>query len=136
MSRWRGAAIERLPEFRDLIARADNVMALWIALHVKFEDAYRDPRDDELIRRVYAYADWCLNARRSDDAGRDPATAVVTAFYEHIPTSPAARDDMPRWFRYEDVLRGKGVFAYLIGDEAYDHLVEFMKKNRHRYVER
>jgi hypothetical protein len=109
-------------------------MALWIELHMKFEDAYREPRNDDLIRRIYSYAHWCLAAPRNKDAGHDPATAVMAAFYEHIPTSPAAREDMPRWFQYEEVAGCRDVFSYLIGDAAFDELLAFMKRNRHRYT--
>src|SRR5690242_6827264 len=107
MARWRAAAIQRLPEFREIVASAEHVMALWIELRWKFKEAYRDPRNDDLIRRIYSYADWCLDAPRNDDAGQDPLTAVTVAFYEHIPTWPAAREDMPRWFSVEVVAGGK-----------------------------
>ena len=133
MARWRAAAIERLPEFRDIIASAERVMALWLELHQEFEDAYREPRNDDLIRRIYSYADWCLNAPRIDDAGHDPFTAVMVAFFEHIPTWPAPRDDMPRWFSVDEVAGSKGVFSYLIGEAAFGELVAFMRMNRHRY---
>lgn len=136
MSRWRAAAIERLPELRRTIASADSVMALWIELGNEFQKAYRDPRNDDLIRRIYAYADWCLAAPRNDDAGRDPVTAVAVAFYEHIPDWPAAREDMPRWFHHEEVASSKAVFSYLIGEQAFNELVAFIKSNRHRYVRR
>ena len=129
MPRWRAAAIQRLPELRDSIVSAESVLALWIELHMQFKDAYREPRNDDLIRRIYSYADWCLAAPRNDDAGRDPATAVMVAFYEHIPTSPAARDDMPRWFHHDEIARSKDVFSYLIGEAAFNELVAFMKRN-------
>jgi hypothetical protein len=80
MPRWRAAAIERLPELRDTIASADSIMLLWIELRMKFEDAYREPRNDDLIRRIYSYADWCLAAPRNEDAGHDPPTAARTCF--------------------------------------------------------
>jgi hypothetical protein len=70
MAKWRSAAIERLPELRDMISLADSVMALWIDLRLKFEDAYRDPRNDDLIGRIYSYADWCWSAPRQEEAGR------------------------------------------------------------------
>ena len=135
MPRWRAAAIERLPELRGLVASADTVMALWIELHIKFEEAYRrEPWNDDLIRRIYAYADWCIDAPRVDDAGRDPFTAVIVAFYEDIPAFVPARDDMPRWFTPQEVAQNKAVFSYHIGDAAFADLIAFMHKNRHRYT--
>ncbi len=58
-------------------------MSLWIELHFAFEDAYRDPRNDDLIARIYSYADWCLSAPRREDVSHDPSTAVAVAFFEH-----------------------------------------------------
>jgi hypothetical protein len=135
MARWRAAAIERLPEFQHVVAAADTVMALWIELGLEFEKAYRE-RNESLIGRIYAFADWCLKAPQGPDAGLDPFTAAVVGFYEHIPTIPAARDDMPRWFRSSEVSENKQVFAYLIGEQAYQDLVSYLVKNRHRYVPR
>ena len=136
MSRWRSAAIERLPEFRQVIAEADNVMSLWLELRLAFEEAYRDPRNDDLIARIYSYADWCRSAPRNSDASRDPLTAVAVAFYEHIPETKAAREDMPRWFEYDEIANCRTVFAYQIGDEAFEELLTCMKKHEERFSTR
>jgi hypothetical protein len=135
MALWRAEALKRLPEFRDKIESADSVMALWIDLSLGFARAYDErPPDESLIGRIYSFADWCeRRAPRGPDAGRDPMTAVTVAFYEHIPACEAAREDMPRWFRFSEVADNREVFSYLIGDEAYGALVEHMSKNRKRY---
>jgi hypothetical protein len=135
MARWRAAAIERLPELRHVIATADSVMALWIELRLSFEQAYRE-NNESLIARIYSFADWCVEAPRAFDAGRDPFTAALVGFYEHIPGIPEARKDMPRWFRSSEVSENKQVFAYLIGEQAYQDLVSYLEKNQHRYVPR
>jgi hypothetical protein len=136
MPRWRFEAIERLPELRETIAKAESVMSLWIELYIAFEDAYRDPKNEDLIARLYAYADWCLAAPRNADASRDPLTAVVVAFYEHIPQSKAAREDMPRWFRYDEVARSRPVFASHIGEETFEELLAYIKRQSPRFVPR
>ena len=137
MARWRSAAIERLPELREIIASAENVMALWSELTAKFAAAYEaEPRDEDLIARIYAYADWCATAPRCNDAANDPSTAVVIAFYEHIATIPAAREDMPRWFRFEEVADNRKIFCYLIGERECENLLAHMQRNRNRYVKR
>lgn len=136
MARWRSAAIERLPALRETIAAAETIMSLWIELLLKFEDAYRDPKNDDLIARIYSFADWCFAAPRNDDAGHDPATVVLVNFYEHIPQSKAAREDMPRWFSYDQVAGSRSVFAYLIDDKEFEDLLAYMKQNRKRYVQR
>jgi hypothetical protein len=136
MARWRSAAVERFPELRGTIASAESVMSLWIELHLMFDDAYREPRNDDPIARIYSYADWCLSAPRREDAGHDPLTAVAVAFYEHIPQSKAAREDMPRWFSYDDVAKSRSIFAYHIGDESFEELLDYMKRNQNRLVRR
>jgi hypothetical protein len=112
-------------------------MAAWIGLHEAFRNAYRkDPPDESLIARIYSLADWCVEAPRSPHAEHDPLTAVTVAFYEEIPKYKPARDDMPRWFRYEDVVNNRKVFSYHIGDREYDALVKYMDKNGYRYQPR
>jgi hypothetical protein len=137
MARWRAEAFERLPELRGVITSADNVMALWIELQYAFEKAYQaEAPDDSLIARIYSFADWCEQAPRGPDASHDAPTAVTVAFYEHIPTSARAREDMPRWFRYADVANHPKVFGYLIGDEDYRALLKHMAQNQNRYQAR
>jgi hypothetical protein len=127
MSRWRAEAISRLPEHRKLIENAEGMMALWIELCLLFERAYASPADSDLIRKIYEYARWCCNRPRVDDPGDDPLTCVCCAFFEHIPTIPAAHRDMHHWFTVSDVLESKGVFSYLIGDDDFENLVSEMR---------
>lgn len=103
MAKWRAKAIELFPELRRQIAESPEIMYFWCnELRIPFEAAYDAvPRDESLIARVYAFADWCRRAPRDRDVGRDPFTAVMVAFVEHIPQHPAAREDMPRWFTPE-----------------------------------
>lgn len=134
MARWRAEALRRLPELRKTIAAANNVMALWIELTCAFEMAYKaDPVDESLISRIYAYADWCIQAPHASDAGRDPTSAVTVAFYEHIPTFPPARDDMPRWFHASEIAQNRQVFSYLISDTEYADLLQYVRKNQRLY---
>ncbi|MDB5297956.1 MAG: hypothetical protein JWO31_3939 [Phycisphaerales bacterium] len=124
MARWRAEALAGLPGLRKAIESADSVMALWIDLWLAFEDAYRcDPPDEPVIAGIYAFADWCAGAPRNPDAGHDPLTAVVVAFYEHVPTCEPARADMPRWFRYADLASNPHVFGRLIDSRTYAALL-------------
>ena len=109
-------------------------MSLWIELETEFVFAYREPRNEDLIGRIYAYAQWCCHAPRQKDAGHDPLTAVAVAFFEDIPEIPAAREDMPRWFTVEDVAGSKEMFSYHIGEEAFKSLLANMRNNAHRYA--
>jgi hypothetical protein len=134
MARWRAEALQRLPELRTQIDSAPGIMAFWGEAWFAFRRAYeQNPRNESLIERTYAFADWCANARRGPDAGKDPSTAIVVSFYEDIPTVPAARDDMPRWFTYAEVADSKAVFSYHLNDEEFGHLLRHMHRNRHLY---
>ena len=134
MAKWRAQALSRLPELHRDIAESDSIMALWIELTYAFERAYKsDLPDESLIARIYSFADWCTQAPRNSDAGRDPSTAAVVAFYEHIPTIPEARQDMPRWFRYTEVAQSRDVFSYLIGEQSYQELLAHIQRHQHLY---
>jgi hypothetical protein len=136
MPRWRATAIEHLPDLRKTIAAADSIMALWIEITGAFEKAYREPRNEDLIARIYAYATWCWHAPRHGDAGRDPSTAATVAFLEHIPAIPAAREDMPRWFTFDEITASKSIFVYSIGEIAFKDLLAHMQRNQHRHSKR
>jgi hypothetical protein len=138
MAKWRAEAISRLPELRKKIDAAENVMALWDDFfRCAFVPAYKaEPPDDSLIARIYAYADWCVQAPRNPDASHDPLTAVLVCFYEDIPAFRPARNDMPRWFTYDEVADSEQVFKYMIGDEQYRELLRYMDKHRNRYMPR
>lgn len=134
MARWRAEALSRLPELRRDITSSDNVMALWIELQLAFEKAYKaDPSDESLIARIYSFADWCIQAPRNPDTEHDPSTAATVAFYEHIPTIPQAREDMPRWFRYSEVAQSRDIFSYLIGEQSYQELLAHVQRHQHLY---
>ena len=98
MSAWRKQALEKLPECRRLIEAADSPMALWIELLGECQDASRNQAED-LICRFYEFARCCWQSPSAD-----VRTAVACAFYEHLPTTPELRRDMPRRFA-EDASR-------------------------------
>ncbi len=56
------------------------------------------------------YARWCWTAD-SDDT----VSAVLCAFFEHLPEDEAIRKDIPRWFSRSEFERLREVFAYHAG---------------------
>ena len=137
MARWRAEALKRLPELRKSIDSANEIMVFWIEARIAFQRAYeQSPQDESLIARIYSFADWCANARRGPDAGHDPSTAIVVAFYEDIPTIPAARDDMPRWFTFAEIAESKAIFSYHLSEIDFQGLLAHMQRNRHLYKPR
>jgi len=121
MSAWRREALQRLPECRRVIEAADNPMALWIDLLGECQDAYKK-QDEDLIPRFYDYARWCWQSRIDD-----VVSAVACAFYEHLPTTPVLRRDMPRRFGRAAFKELRDVFCYhLSPDEAAAFEQEFL----------
>jgi hypothetical protein len=48
---------------------------------------------------------------------------VCVCFYEHIPQSPEALEDMPRWFSRDDVILMKETFSYMVGEESFQRIL-------------
>ena len=130
---WRSQAQAVLPELAEEIAASDNSMALWIEIGLTFNDAYDEPRNEDLIRRVYSFATWCIEQpaweHAPDDLFQDDLfTSVIVCFYEHIPANKIARADMSRWFTEEDVRQNKKIFGYLISSEEYESILAMYKQ--------
>jgi hypothetical protein len=122
MSAWRQEALEALPECRRVIDSAWNPMSLWIELLGMCEEAYKKQNED-LIGRIYKFANSCWHSPNDDFVN-----AVACAFYEHLPTSPALRRDMPRRFGRADFRELRDVFCYhLTAEEAAIFEREFIE---------
>lgn len=122
MKQWQAVAEKMLPELRAEIKEAETPMALWVEIIFYFDEAYRTPQNDDFIRRVYAYADWCLGQNTGETAAEHLQTCVAVCFWEHIPNNKAARSDMPRWLSFEDLMANQHFFRYSLSDEAFDEL--------------
>ncbi len=121
---WREKASEMLPELGEYLGDADGPMAFWIEVGMAFEHAYEEPRNNELIARIYAYAFWCMeHGERHNSPGRDLPTCVAVCFLEHIPTISAARAEMPRWFSREEVVASREVFSYLLDKGEFEQVL-------------
>lgn len=130
---WRRQAQEMLPELIGEISVAATPMQLWIEIGFAFDNAYNEPRNEDLIRRIYSFASWCVEQPQTVDAQAqdDLFTCVVVCFYEDIPANEAARADMPRWFTEEEVRQNKKVFSYLISSEEYEGILAMYKQGKH-----
>ena len=133
MPPWREKAEEMFPELVARFEEADTPYLLWFELREAFERAYeQSPRDGSLIHRIYQYSDWCADQPRGETAQDDLLTCVAVCFYEHIPAHPTAREDMPRWWRAED-LREPSIFQHHLSDEQFRELRSFLARESHRY---
>src|SRR2546421_11738239 len=81
-------------------------MALWIELLGECANAYKK-QDENLIRRFYEFARWCWKSPSGD-----VRTAVACVFYEHLPTTPVLKRDMPRRFGRQAFMELREVFCY------------------------
>lgn len=120
---WGREAFNRFPELIDRFDNVESPYSLWIELRFAFEDAYKEPLNEDLISRIYAYADWCCLQPEGITAENDLWTAVAVCFYEHIPESPEALADMPLWFTLADVQLMKETFSYMVGEEGFQRIL-------------
>lgn len=84
MEAWRRRALDAFPELRQRLTDPDDddmdvIRGLTRELGVMLEGAHRDGNED-LLRRIYSYAEWCWNGGDGYDVG----VAVTYGFYEHL----------------------------------------------------
>ena len=120
---WGKEAFKRFPELIDRFDFVDSPYELWFELRDAFEEAYRDPRNEDLIARIYDYANWCGSQPEGKTAKDDLGTCVCVCICEKIPELPTAVEDMPRWFSRSDVLLMKQTFSYRVGDEGFQRIL-------------
>jgi hypothetical protein len=123
--------------FPELVLRfegADTPYLLWFELRDAFEQAYEQkPRNESLIKRIYQFSDWCCDQLRKETAKDDLLTCVAVCFYEHIPQHSLAREDMPRWWKAEDLAGELSIFQYHLSSEEFAELKKFLAHESHRY---
>ena len=111
MSRWRKEAFDRLPEFRGFLQEEKSASLFLGEMADQLHKAYLQKNED-LIRRIYDYAKWCLAAPQGMDASNDLPTIVTVAFFEHLPRHEEIRRDIGRWFPKKEIEGMKQIFLY------------------------
>lgn len=125
MDYWLTKAIECLPELEDIATepqpqRITGPMSLWIEIYLKLIDAYDVvPINEDLIRRIYDFADWSLKQPGTSDVETDVLTAVAVAFIEDLPLDKRITDDLHRWMSIESFKGFENLFRYHLSDEEY-----------------
>jgi hypothetical protein len=128
MSAWKRVALEKLPEYRQVIDASESPMALWVELHCRFQEAYQSAAPDDLIRRFYEYARWCRQSSGTGSELSDAGTAAVCAFYEHLPRDAAARRDLRRWVTRAEFSDLREVFRYHLSEHEFTEFeAEFLR---------
>ncbi len=103
-------------------------MELWIELVGICGEACNE-LDEALVASIYSYAQWCWKSPNSETR-----TAVVCAFFEHLPTTPSLRRDMIHRLDQKTFIELKGAFQYHLSSTEFQHLEhEFLEaKRQHR----
>jgi hypothetical protein len=122
MSRWRNEAFDRLPELRKLLQTEKSAYSFLSELVDRLHKAYAQ-KDEDLIRRIYDYAKWCLDLPRGKDSSDDLPTIVTVSFFEHLPQHAEVRRDVGRWLPRKDVEGMKQVFLYHGSEEQFQEML-------------
>lgn len=116
MSAWNEEASTRLSELEYLIGHLNFVspMMLWIELRMRFDQLCEEtPRDLDLLRRIWGYAQWCMS-----QPSPDVRTAVVAAFCEHLLESPKVC--LPEIIAKSDLMELKPVLLHHGSEEVFE----------------
>lgn len=120
MSAWRRKSLELLPELKFLIETSTSPMAMWIDLHLEFDDAMKN-NQTEFAERFLQLAAWCI----SEKAGPLPnhtSTAAALAFYEHLPEKAEYWQHLPKWFSKHQFNELLPIFSYHLSSKKLEHL--------------
>jgi len=121
MSTWNHEASSRLPELEYLIGHLnfDSPMMLWIELRMRFDQLCEEtPRDLDLLRRIWGYAQWCMT-----QPSPDVRTAVVAAFCEHLLESPKVREILPEIMAESELTDLKPVLLHHGSEETFQSVL-------------
>lgn len=91
-------------------------------LVTKLNEAY-EINNDNLVKRIYGFVFWCLNAPRGKTASDDLLTAVACSFLEHLPQHEKIRKDIGRWFSHSDILGMSEIFHYHGTEDQYQQML-------------
>ena len=122
-----------LPEYRQLIEKSENPMALWLELHFRFEDAFAKSNED-LIGRFFAYAKWSLETPKQGEYLSDTGTAVAAAFYEHIIKNSRIRDDLHKWVSQSEFSALEGIFQYHLPPVEFQEFKRLFSERRGKFL--
>jgi hypothetical protein len=116
---WHTEALGRFPELSERLESVATMYELWFELTDSFKKAYQAPKNEDLIARIYAFAEWCCSQNEGSSPDDDLGTCICACFYEEIPTCADATADMPKWFSRFEVLAMKPIFSYQVGEEGF-----------------
>jgi hypothetical protein len=134
MEYWLTKALECLPELEDQFTAPQSITgatSLWIEIWLKLVEAYDvTPVKEDLIRRIYGFAAWCLNQPSTTDIETDVGSAVAIGFIENIPLEKRVSEDLHRWMSMESLKGFEHLFRYHLSNEDYRRFVEDFRSRK------
>jgi hypothetical protein len=127
MAAWRRRALELFPEFQGYARRPYPIWDLFIHLHRIVETAHLE-HDDGQLKKVYGFAEWCLNQR-------DLWNAISVGFYEALFEMPVPWRDVVDWLSPFVIKECRPLWQLIDGERAaeIDDLVK--KRKSRKYAE-
>ena len=119
---WREKVSELFPELSDVMSDPKlDMTTLWIELFNRLQIAYIPPQsDDNMLRRIYDFAAWCLMQPDTGEARTDPSSGAAFGLFEDIPLDKKASADLYRWISEESFRGLENIFRYHFSDEEFE----------------
>ncbi len=135
MDEWQKVAQQFFPEIADKMHLDGGIHGLWSDLYLQLLRAYdASPVNDELIGRIYDYANWCFNHPQTNDPSVDLSSATAVGFVEDLPLDQRVSEDLYRWLSVETFEGCKNLFRYHLSEEQYRAFAEQFKHKKENYA--
>ena len=117
---------DRFPEIRDRIEDdAELPYLLMDHLAEWLGERSRQEFTQELIDRVVAFARWCEEQPRGDNASSDLATIIVVGLYEKLFQYDNTRFLLPRLISKQQMREGADYMKAHVGEENYSKALRY-----------
>jgi hypothetical protein len=130
MATWRRKAIESFPELRRELNSSDSIYHLYFNLLPMVREAH-DASDDESLRKIYGFAEWCLN-QKSEELWN----SAGVCFYEHLFDDRKYWNKVVPWLSPYVIDNCKSLWEARLGGEVLTEIEKLIRKqNDSRYNE-
>lgn len=117
MSVWKRKAIECLPELRKEFEKPEiSIYDVFSEMLVAVIVAHKE-KDDDKLKRIYDFAEWCLNHR-----GKDIWNAAGVSFYEHLGDNETTLRDFAKWVKPEIYSQIRGLLELRVSETQLKRL--------------
>jgi len=133
MAAWRQKASLLFPQLkRDLNDKGFTIYMVFFDLLIMARDAH-EAGDDESIRRIYGFGEWCLRQK-----AKDLRNAAGVAFYEHLVDDPKLWPLVVPWLSPIVISQVSTLWAARLNPADYskfDKLIRGRMKTRYKELE-